>query len=317
MRLTILSSAFLLLSCSHANAFRPKSVAVSKSQQFSHRTNLNDLGGRTLEGGDALAGVTTDQKVFSTRGGLADNGRPDWIAPSIYAVFTFILIDVIYDLRDVLLHDRTKTLGYWALAFVTGALIWDNFVITIGSIFFRDASTNKFKHNLLKILSLPRFTFHSFATPLECITIAEMGKFAGVGFLQKKLVTLGITIGSFALGIYDLIRFYNSPGIKLNMYDDGDTPPDALERDLIKFSMVKKDFSFVVPAIILSLFTLVTGIFARKKGDNKEVATWLIFAALSALIGNVLPGPIMTFSGNLGEAGLQYGLLEAAKIVYA
>ena len=96
-----------------------------------------------------------------------------------------------------------------------------------------------------------------------------------------------------------------------------DQPPwEALERDLVKFGYVEPLFAYVIPAIILALFTLVIGIVSLKTGAEPEVAKWMIFAGLSALIGNGLPGSLMTFTGNLGEAGMQFGLLEAARIVY-
>ena len=68
--------------------------------------------------------------------------------------------------------------------------------------------------------------------------------------------------------------------------------------------------------ICLALFNLVVGVMAMKAGESPDVGRWLVFAAVSALVGNMVPGPIMTFTGNLGEACMQYGLLNAARIVY-
>lgn len=84
--------------------------------------------------------------------------------------YTASLIYIIYQLRDAIV---TKTLGSTALAFVTGALIWDNAIISIGSFFFRDADTNPTKYKILKWLSYPRFTFHAVGVPLQCITVAD------------------------------------------------------------------------------------------------------------------------------------------------
>ncbi len=125
-----------------------------------------------------------------------DNGKNDLIAPSIYAAYTAALIFIIYGLRDAIV---TKTMGSTALAFVTGALIWDNMIISIGSFFFKDIDTNPQKYKILKWLSYPRFTFHAIGVPLQLITVAEMGKFAGVGFLQSDVVQIGIVVASFAL----------------------------------------------------------------------------------------------------------------------
>ena len=107
-----------------------------------------------------------------------------------------ILIFIIYGLRDAIV---TSTLGSKALALVTGALIWDNLVITIGSLFFRDVEENPTKYQILKVLSFPRFTLHAVGTPLQCITIAEMGRAAGVGFLQSDIIQIGVIVGAFVL----------------------------------------------------------------------------------------------------------------------
>jgi len=125
-----------------------------------------------------------------------DNGKNDLIAPSIYAAYTAALIFVIYELRDAIV---TKTLGSKALAFVTGALIWDNLIISIGSFFFKDIGTNPEKYKILKGLSYPRFTFHAIGVPLQLVTVAEMGKFAGVELFQSDIVQIVIAIGAIGL----------------------------------------------------------------------------------------------------------------------
>ena len=84
----------------------------------------------------------------------------------------------------------------------------------------------------------------------------------------------------------------------------------------MKFGYVEPDFAYVIPAIILALANLIVGIVAFKSGVEPEVGKWMAFAGLSALVGNALPGNINTFTGNLGEAGMQFCLLEAARIVY-
>lgn len=254
---------------------------------------------------------TDSTSIQSNSADLNDNGKPDFIAPTIYAGFTAILVYIIYELRDAII---TTTLGNKALALVTGALIWDNLVITIGSIFFRDVEENPTKYQILKTLSWPRFTLHAVGTPLQCITVAEMGKAADVGFLQSDIVQIGVVIAAIALAIQDRQKFVESPGLTLTTYED--SPFDALERDLVKFTYKEPLFAYVIPAIILAVFNLVVGIAAMKTGANPELSNWLFFAAATALVGNALPGSINTFSGNLGECGMQYGLLQAARIVY-
>jgi hypothetical protein len=258
------------------------------------------------------------EKSFSSTSVEADSGSegedrsPDFIAPSIYAAFTGILIYIIYELRDAVV---LETLGSKALALVTGALIWDNLIISIGSIFFRDVESNPTKYTILKTLSWPRFTLHAVGTPLQCITVAEMGKAAGVGFLQSDIVQIGVVVASIALAITDRKKFVESPGLTLTTFN-ANVSFSALERDLVKFTYKEPLFAYVIPAIILALFNLVVGIVAMQGGGNDELAYWLIFSAATALVGNALPGSINTFTGNLGECGMQYGLLQAARIVY-
>lgn len=108
------------------------------------------------------------------------------------------------------------------------------------------------------------------------------------------------------------MKFLESSGIVLSTYED--SPTNALERDLIKFTYKEPKFAYIIPVIILSIFTLVVGIIG--KNTDPSIGKWLIYAAASGLVGNALPGYIMTFTGNLGEAGMQYSLLQAARIVY-
>ena len=67
----------------------------------------------------------------------------------------------------------------------------------MGSFFFRDITSNPAKYRLLKMLSHPRFTLHAIGVPMQCVTIAEMGKAAGVGFLQSSFVQSGIAVVAF------------------------------------------------------------------------------------------------------------------------
>lgn len=251
--------------------------------------------------------------ILTKRGGSSvDNGYPDFIAPSIYLIFAGALVYLIFELAKVdVVHDNN---GYRILALVTGALIWDNLIIAVGSIFFRDVAEKPFQRTLLKCLSYPRFTLHAVGTPLQCITLAEMGKAAGIGILQSQLVQTAVIVLSVLVAIWDRLKFARSPGIVLD--DHADSPLDALERDLVKFTYKEPLFSYIIPAIILSLFNLVVGIAGLIEGKDKSLSIWMTFAAVTAIVGNGLPGPIMTFSGNLGEITMQLGLIESARIVY-
>mmetsp|Transcript_5467 Transcript_5467/g.6394 ORF Transcript_5467/g.6394 Transcript_5467/m.6394 type:complete len:318 (+) Transcript_5467:49-1002(+) len=251
-------------------------------------------------------------KAASQNGATADdNLKNDLIAPSIYASYTGLMIYSLYQLCAAI---TTSTIGSFALSFVTGALIWENMVISIGSFFFKDIDTNPTKFKILKALSYPRFTLHAVGIPFQCVTIAEMGKAAGVGFLKANFVQTAIIAVAAVVAVLDHKKFVDSPGITPTTFED--SPFDALERDLTKFSYVKPELAYVIPAIVCALSNLVVGIAAMKVGAAPKLAKWMTFAGASALVGNALPGAINTFSGSLGEAGMQYGLLNAARIIY-
>ncbi len=123
------------------------------------------------------------------------------LAPSIiyagYTIFSMLILYEIMNEKNILLVSSTS-LGEKALALTVIGLIWDNLVITVGSLFFRDVEDDKSKYDILKALSWPRFTLHA-TLPLECITVAELGKAAEVGFLQSYPVQAAIIVASIVL----------------------------------------------------------------------------------------------------------------------
>ncbi len=128
----------------------------------------------------------------------ADNGWPNFFAASIFTASTVAVIYIIYIFRDMIMNAE-PTVGFVSLLFVTVTLIWDKFVISLGSACFRDVETNATKYQILKLLSFPRFIFHAIGAPLQCITIAEMGKYAGLGCLQSDLVQAAFVVGAIAV----------------------------------------------------------------------------------------------------------------------
>jgi len=258
--------------------------------------------------GDYIISNNSDRKWIPG----AENGWPDVLAPSIFAISTAALIVITNAFSDMLVNVE-PTIGLMALLLVTGTLAWDKIIISLGSVFFRDVESNETKYKLLEALSFPRFISHSLFLPLQCITVAEMGKYAGLGFLQNDLVQAAIVVGAFAVAIEESTDFVRTNALTLTMWED--SPPDALERDIVKFTYEDPKFKYVIPAIVVSLTTLGVGIVTLfTDAENMELAIWLIFAASTTLIGN--SGKQSTFTGNLGEICMQFGFLEAARIVY-
>lgn len=248
--------------------------------------------------------------ALSISGGVVDNGIPDIVVPAFFLMFAGIMTYLIYELRDI---NMPATLGSKALSLTVGSLIWDNLIIAVGSIFFKDAKTQPVSHGLLKLLSFPRFTLHAVGTPLNIITVAEMGKAAGIPFLTSNLIQSVISAVCIIVAVVDRTKFVTGAGIDLATYED--SPPKALERAITRFTYKEPSFTDIIPAIILAVSSLVVGLVGRKY--DEYIGNWLVVGAVAALAGSSQKGHIMTFTGNAGEAVLMFAMLQVAAKVYA
>lgn len=193
MRVTLsLKIASMLFLASNVDAF----ASSPFSRRQIHRSTFNPHSPKNFN--HALKFVAEETIMIKSPPTIktitTNQPKIDFVAPSLYAIFTYMLICIINHFHNTII---LQTLGSKSLALVTGALIWDNGVISVGSFFFRDIASNPTKYRLLKLLSHPRFTLHAIGVPMQCITIAEMGKAAGVGFLQSSLVQSGIAVVAF------------------------------------------------------------------------------------------------------------------------
>ena len=200
-----------------------------------------------------------------------------------------------------------------ALSLTVGSLIWDNLIIAVGSIFFKDAKTQPVSYGLLKLLSFPRFTLHAVGTPLDIITVAEMGKAAGIHFLASNLIQSVISAVCIIVAVVDRTKFVTGAGIDLATYED--SPPKALERAITRFSYKESSFANIIPTILLAVSTLVVGLAGRKY--DEYIGNWLVAGAVAVLVGSSQKGHIMNFTGNAGEAVLMFAMVHVAAKIYA
>jgi len=247
--------------------------------------------------------------ALSISGGVVENGIPDIFAPAFFLTCAGIMTYLIYQLRDL---NMPTTIGSKALSLTVGALIWDNLIIAVGSIFFKNAKTNPASYGLLKLLSFPRFTLHAVGTPLNIITVAEMGKKVGIPFLSSNLIQSVISAVCIIVAVLDRTKFVTGPGIDLATYED--SPPKALERAITRFTYKVPSFIDIIPAILLSLSALVVGLAGRKY--DEYIGNWLIAGAVVCVAANGTKGHIMTFAGNAGEVFLMFAMVQVAAKVY-
>ncbi len=179
------------------DAFPPKSMTKGLKMRVTPKYDIDTLA--IMRKKDIVPHANTKSTGEWTPG--TDNGHANYVAATVYAASTAFLMGALAVLIDInAANNITKpTIGLVTLALVTGTLIWDNLTTALASIFCRDIETNTFKYNLLKILSFPRIAFHALGVPLQLITVAEIGKFVGVGFLQSNLVQTVIKVVAFVV----------------------------------------------------------------------------------------------------------------------
>lgn len=255
--------------------------------------------------------------MFQTEKAISaeNESLPLAIAIGSYVYFTVSFIYLIYEITKL---DMEMTMGSAALYLVTISLFWDNFIVALGSIFFRDAHMNQNKFQVLTILSYPRFILHAVAVPLQCITISEMGKTAGVALLKIEFVQMMVILGSLFLIVSTEIL----PEIILKTHHVDNVlqkPASLLEkckRKIVKFSHKNPSLLHIIPSIIVIFFNIFVGILSLLKDDDRELSMWLISAGTCGLLGNALPQPLVTFTGNASEAAMQFFMIKAAHHVY-
>jgi len=237
---------------------------------------------------------------------------PSSLGPSaFFLVFAAMLGKLFFEIQDSTLP---TTIGTASLLIVTAAVGYDNLIIGLGANVFANAREDDNVREALKWLSYPRFVLHAVAVPFLYVTAAEIGKAAGVEWLQGDLIQNGIPVASAALAIISRVRFFQSPGIELENFDDGKTPEDALERELLWFTYKEPEFLYVVPSIILAFWNIAVGVgaFRLDEADAHAAGLWLIASAVGVLTGNAMKSYVARFTGNLAEVVMLWCVFEAA-----
>lgn len=230
---------------------------------------------------------------------------------AIFMGFAALLVKLVKNIQDSGLQ---RSIGVLALFFTSVTVGYDNFIIGLGKLFFADTETNERKRSILKVLSYPRFTAHAVFVPFLFTTVAEIGKGVGITWLESSNIQLIMIIAATVVGVYSRVQFVRGDGIQLADPDE-DVPNKALQRELVWFTYVSPSFANVLPAILLSLFSIVVGGFGLFGGEARKASIWMIFAGVASILGNMQENFIMRFTGNLAEICLLWGMQEAAKLV--
>ena len=241
--------------------------------------------------------------------------RSSSLGPSaVFLAFAAMLGKLCFEIQG---SNLPTTIGTTSLLIVSAAVAYDNLIIGLGANVFADAKTDDKVYQTLKWLSYPRFTLHAVGVPFLYVTAAEIGKAAGVEWLQGDLIQNGVLIAAAALAVISRIRFFQSPGIEIANTDKDDTPEDALERQLLWFTYKKPEFLYVVPSIVLALWDIIVGFaaFRLDAADPHAAGIWLFVSAVVVLSGNNKPSYVARFTGNLAEVIMLWCMFESATLV--
>jgi hypothetical protein len=262
-----------------------------------------------LQKSSFLLGERQETKLLAAN--AADDGveKTKNLGPSAFFLLSSAVLGKLF--FEIQGSGLEMTFGIWALLLTIAAVGYDNLIIGLGAPFFGDAESNEKTYSTLKTLSYPRFTAHAVLVPFLYTTVAEIGKLIGVGWLQEDYVQTLMITAAATLAVLSRFRFVNSPGIDLSDTSDSQ---GSWEKNLIWFTYKEAEFLYVIPSIVLALFSLVVGV-AAFGGDARTAAIWMIVAGATVLYGNAKPSYIQRFAGNLGEVAMLWSIYEAALLV--
>lgn len=280
---------------------------VSRSGQESSSESILVRGGASREKYGHLAPRQGTELSVNKSGQSSSAEVEPNLLPSIFFLLSAASLGKLA--VDIYSSSLPTTIGIWSLFFTTIAVGWDNFIIGLGKPFFSDAETNEEQYNILKTLSFPRFTAHAVLVPFLYTTGAEIGKAAGVEWLQGDFLQTALIVAAAAVGIISRVRFVQSSGIEIA--DTSDSPPEALENQLLWFTYKEPEFLYIVPSIILSIFNLAIGV-AAFGGEFNAAAIWMVVSGVSVLYGNAKPSYVTRFTGNLAEVVMLWAIYAAA-----
>jgi len=121
-------------------------------------------------------------------------------------------------------------------------------------------------------------------------------------------------VAAAALAIISRVRFFQSPGIELEKFDEGETPEDAFECQLLWFTYKEPEFLYVVPSIYLGILEYRRGVgaFRLDEADAHAAGLWLVASAVGVLTGNAKPSYVARFTVNLAEVVMLCCVFESA-----
>lgn len=186
-------------------------------------------------------------KSSSTRHSIRSVGAPSGFFLTLTAALGKLIVDIQQSKLPI-----ASLMRILSLYCVTIAVCYDNFIVGIGRLFDK----NDKRLRTLQRLSYPRFFLHFVGVPFLYTTSLEIGRAAGVTWLQSDAIHTAAVAVATLISVISTAHFLCSAGIVLA--DTSGWPPNALACQLTWFTYAKQEFLYyVAPSIILSFWSIL------------------------------------------------------------
>ena len=215
-------------------------------------------------------------------------------ATTVFTVFAMCHV-VLLALQLLLLNDRGSSAGATIVAFIAGALVWDNGLIAWGGLTFPNAVVvSSPDYRWLATLSQPRFVAHALLTPLLAVQAAELGARTGIHWVRTAWLVFS------PLSLVGLLHHLHDPQLTLKRPHPKE-PKGSWMRQLTVFTLgtlgEKKPppsaqrlalALLIGPAVLVCLFTLFVGVSMARldDGPSRTAGHWLWVCSLMELLSN-------------------------------
>ncbi len=221
-------------------------------------------------------------------------------SPIFFSYAALHLLVVIWMVR---LLRRGFNVAAACIAFISLALVYDNFMIGFGAQIGAGW--------LLETLSLPRFALHAGFTPLIMLAAWEIGRAAGIPWTENKLLRGGLWIVMLSLSAYGISL--DLVGLKLQTACLGDTLRYTSSTPPAQFCFPGQTslpgHGPPIPSIASTVVALVMGLCLWRDYSFKGLAG---AAAVMFVAAGAPQSELGTLPGNAGEVILMTGLALGA-----
>lgn len=221
---------------------------------------------------------------------------------SAFAFPLYVVSHLLVTVWAIRLARVDKAPGAWIVAFIAGALVYDNLIVSLGAAIGIGPT--------LEILSYPRFLLHAMGTPFMLVAATQIGAAGGIRWCESKTwqwVMWILVVGTMAEGFFAHV-------VGLEIFP-------ACFDGIVRYTanLSPSHFCFEgqeavrgagppIPAIVGNIVAAVVGFFLwRNNGWG-----WLLVGALIMFAAAAIPMSVYGMApGNGGEAILMWAYVAS------